>query len=182
MSFGKLLAAGRSFIGGQGVGRYRLDPGLSLPNFTSPKNPFARPPRDEEAQTVNSEAPAQNLPNQAADTEARAASTSKLSNDEVRVSVRSNMRDALASRMRKLNPIKSFAVSRSKQTFAHARSLERPVQGELSLERVRVVRNDLADADLEVLPPGSARRERKTLPEEGAWRRLAARVFGTETT
>lgn len=30
--------------------------------------------------------------------------------------------------------------------------LERPVQAELSLDRIRVVRNDLSDSDLEIVP------------------------------
>jgi hypothetical protein len=64
------------------------------------------------------------------------------------------------------------------------------VQGELSLDRIKVVRNDLSDADLEVVgakpsplaavnapAPRSAERA-----ESGAlaWRRLAARVCGVD--
>jgi hypothetical protein len=46
-----------------------------------------------------------------------------------------------------------------------------PVQGELSLDKVKVVRGDLAHADLEVV--------RANEPSSAAWRNLTARVFGT---
>jgi len=182
MSFGKLLAAGRSFVGGQGVGRYRLNPGARLPKFISPKNPFAQPPKDAVVQTVSSEAPAQNLPNQDADTGARAASVNSFSKDAARVSVRSKFRIPFVGGARKLNPLQLFSRRRAKPRSAEPRVDEKPVQGELSLERVRVVRNDLADADLDGSSPGGVRGGRKPSPGEGAWGRLSARVFGTETT
>ena len=63
-----------------------------------------------------------------------------------------------------------------------------PVQGELSLDRVRVVRNDLRDADLEVVPAGerAARAKLAGAPHdeakpglaEGRWGRVANRIFG----
>src|SRR6478735_2830695 len=40
MKFGKLLASGKSWAGGNGIGRYQMRDGLHLPKFISPKNPF----------------------------------------------------------------------------------------------------------------------------------------------
>jgi len=66
------------------------------------------------------------------------------------------------------------------------------VQGELSLDRIKVVRNDLSDADLEVVPakvpsaaasPGPASRlERKDGPVESGWARATVSLFGTGKT
>jgi hypothetical protein len=61
----------------------------------------------------------------------------------------------------------------------------KPVQGELSLERVKVVRNDLSDADLEVVrvrasAPAATAGVEQTVNGQNAWGRLATRVFGTD--
>ena len=66
------------------------------------------------------------------------------------------------------------------------------VQGELSLDRIKVVRNDLSDADLEVVPakapsavasPGPASLlERKDGPAESGWGRATATLFGAGKT
>jgi len=45
--------------------------------------------------------------------------------------------------------------SRKASKPAISRFSKPPVQGELSLDRVKVVRNDLSDADLEVIPARS---------------------------
>jgi hypothetical protein len=61
------------------------------------------------------------------------------------------------------------------------------VQGELSLEGVRVVRNDLSDSDLEIVPakplapPGKepvTSSTAKDLANETAWARMTGRIFG----
>jgi len=42
MSLGRLLATGKSLVGGQDrMSRYRLDKQMRLPKFVSPRNPFA---------------------------------------------------------------------------------------------------------------------------------------------
>lgn len=59
-----------------------------------------------------------------------------------------------------------------------------PVQGEFGLTMVRVVRNDLADADIEVVQPDAAagqvgERAKDDKRQQGfAWRRWASRLFG----
>jgi hypothetical protein len=67
-----------------------------------------------------------------------------------------------------------------------------PVQGELSLDRIRVVRNDLSDADLEVVPartptaPASSgpalRTGERAGVAESTWGRVTAGFFGAGKT
>ena len=65
-----------------------------------------------------------------------------------------------------------------------------PVQGELMLERVKVVRNDLHEADLELVSPiagaGAAQPAGRAsaAPEAArvAWQRITARLFGVRRT
>jgi hypothetical protein len=66
------------------------------------------------------------------------------------------------------------------------------VQGELSLERIKVVRNDLSDADLEVVPARASSAPAATAPAprliekaEGAktaWGRVTSRILGAGRT
>src|SRR6185312_12504505 len=56
--------------------------------------------------------------------------------------------------MKKLNPLKYLPTP--KPTARHvlrAKVARTPVQAELSLEKVKVVRNDLSDTDLEIMAP-----------------------------
>jgi len=62
-----------------------------------------------------------------------------------------------------------------------------PTQGELSLDMVKPVRNDLSDADLEVVPRGQRPAENEiSAPTERhetvgyLWSRLSARIFRTQ--
>jgi hypothetical protein len=62
-----------------------------------------------------------------------------------------------------------------------------PIQTELSLDKVKVVRNDLSDADLEVVPVTTAKGLLGNSPPaqvtalrgrmNGSWNRLTARLF-----
>jgi hypothetical protein len=63
-----------------------------------------------------------------------------------------------------------------------------PVQGELSLDKIRVVRNDLSDADLEVVPARTPTARASAGPAlrtgeragaaESTWGRVTAGIFG----
>jgi hypothetical protein len=67
-----------------------------------------------------------------------------------------------------------------------------PVQGELSLDKIKVVRNDLSDADLEVIAakvpaaPASSEPALQTAKEVGVaesrWRGATAGLFGAGKT
>lgn len=97
----------------------------------------------------------------------------------------------------KLNPFDLFKRPGPKP--AAARLDRRPVQTELSLERVKVVRNDLTDADLEVVTPRPVKSAKglslpappahavpvmvtAAAPERTAWGRLSSRLFGAGQT
>ena len=121
MNLGKLLGAGKSFFGGNGVVAYRENKRVYLPKFNSPKNPFTSKPA--------AAAPA--VPGAA-------------------VKSRTALAPAVARPVRatnwaeKLNPFRAPQPTRLAPVLA--------VQTELSLEAVKVVHNDLADADIEVVP------------------------------
>lgn len=183
MSFGKLLAAGKSFAGGQNMERYRVNSRVLLPKFISQQNPFTQLPNKEaSARTVIPVTTAQCLPEQAAEAGARAASSNDCVKSAARASVWSRAGLWLAGCARKLNPLKLFNRRVSQPKSVIPRFGKEPVQGELSLEQVRVMRNDLSDADLEVVPAGAAGGANKQSRAGGAWGRLATRIFDAETT
>ncbi len=162
MNFGKLLAASRSMMPGYETGRYRMRERFHLPQFIAPKNPFTAdataaesvspPIRSESSPVVSVVTRSQQLARLLALGVARAGELLK--------------RGALWC----LDHNPFSAIGRP-----HLPSIPRfgrpAVQGELSLEKLQVLRGDLAHADLEV-----ANRE----PASGAgWRALASRVFGS---
>jgi hypothetical protein len=138
--------------------RYRL------PKFGSASNPFAAPasaPEEETAETPSDVAPKhqryQKSPAEFA--AARLKETKKLPVDPaagVKETSRPPARDATVRTrtgrwMDKLNPLFWFSRRREEPRSAITRFSEAPVQGELSLDRVRVVRNDLSEADVEII-------------------------------
>ena len=78
--------------------------------------------------------------------------------------------------------------------FTSRPTLRADSKGQLSLEFVRVVRNDLSDADLELAPvrpttpvptpppAGPSTPMAAVEPEPSRWSRFTARIFGSETT
>lgn len=58
--------------------------------------------------------------------------------------------------LKKLNPLVWFENRKPTEPRASiSRSSKRPVQGELSLDNIKVMRNDLSDADVEIVPARS---------------------------
>lgn len=174
MSFVKLLAAGKSLVGlPDGESRYRADKRARLPKFGSPKNPFASA---EKAATAS--APAMSTQPTAAEKQAwRAASEAKAAG-------------WFSEWGKKLNPL-----SHGSKPAGPARSLaplpaKPSPQGELSLDRVKVLRNDLSDSDLEVVRPPAAKpvspvmamTAAKLEPVGAAWNRLTTKFFGVDQT
>ena len=158
MSFGKLLAAGKSWVGGDGVGRYRMRKHIRLPKFISPRNPFklevgaealvspvAPPPR---VAGVGAAAPANEV-----SWRARGVAGFR----------------RLVGSFREWNPISRIGLRRASAIARYGRS---GIQGELSLDKVKVVRGDLAHTDLEAIPVGSSG-NRVAGP---AWKNLTARM------
>lgn len=154
MNLGKLLAAGKSLVPGHKGIAYRFDK-VSLPKFVSPKNPFVKLEKQNAPAENGAVSSAQNEP---------AAKTQKLP----------AVKKSAPTWASKLNPIAIFHP----QSQATNKSAM-PVQAELSLEKVRVLRNDLSDADVEVVPLKSNTTSAPDLPPaEKPWEFLGERLFG----
>lgn len=157
MSFGRLLAAGKSLMPGGMAGRYQMHENLRLPRFISPRNPFA------------AETTAEESTSQAAKLEERGDVVSAVT--PIRKLSAALGRTGEATKRVALwcldhNP---FSAIGRPQLPTLPRFGKPPVQGELTLENVKVVRGDLAHADLEVVAKGG--------PAKLGMRKLTARVF-----
>jgi hypothetical protein len=167
MNLGKLLGAGKSIIGGDKPAAYREDKRFYLPQFVSPKNPFASPaspPLSEPSKAAAPESigPARKLAPPPVKTEKMPAVAA---------------RDATARAttcVSKLNPASLFGAAP-----ATANKNMTPVQVELSLEKVKVVHNDLTDADVEVVPMKSRPARELSTPQAAkkSWADLGERIM-----
>lgn len=181
MSFGRLLAAGRSLIGLRtGESRYRENKQARLPKFISPKNPFA-PAEKSSAPTVAVETAKPVIVPAITELEKPATLKAQPAPTSARCS------NWLGGLRGKLNPFGSrgSTAKPAKSVAGAAR------QGELALERVQVVRNDLSDAECKVgqpqpkaVPglPVMSMTMGKFEPVGAAWNRLAAKFIGTDQT
>jgi hypothetical protein len=166
MNLGKLLGAGKTFFGGGGSIAYRENKRIYLPKFNAERNPFTPKPAESapvmapavvpaaEKLSAPVAAPAQKIP-------VFAAPQPKLP-----------MPARATSWTDKLNPFRTPPPARPIPPSA--------VQVELSLEAVKVVHNDLADADIEIVPVKSrtvAQPEAPMLPPARAsWEFLGERL------
>jgi hypothetical protein len=130
MNLGKLLGAGKTFFVGGGTAQYRLHKRIALPKFNEGKNPFLAKPV-EPVSAVAPEVKKVSVP--------VAAKTQKISTMPAVAAAK----PARAGWTTKLNP---FRAPEPVAPPAMA------VQPEFSLDTVKVVHNDLADADIEIVP------------------------------
>jgi hypothetical protein len=184
MSLLRLLAAGKSLVGMKESGtRYHLTSQRLLPQFGTGKNPFSNPHRMETEPTEGHKP------------ENGAGNAAPLRNQEdstPRQEANIQQCDALPPRRQaaflgrwKTKLVGLFA-KRPRNTAPAAvspRSIRHPVQSELALDRIRVVRNDLSDADVEVVSAKMARAASKPAAKEAdrtnkAFERATARVVG----
>ena len=92
--------------------------------------------------------------------------------------------------IKKLNPLAFLHLGRSSGMASRGRVGKSHVQAELSLDRVQVVRNDLRDTDLEIVPgrlmgmPSGASPilMNSARPDTKGWSRLATQLMGVEQT
>jgi hypothetical protein len=127
MNLGKLLGAGKTFFGGSGLVAYRQNKRVYLPKFNSEKNPFTPKPAE---------------PAPAAKPVAKEVSASVAAKAHTR-SPLAVAKSARGEWTTKLNPFRApEPVAPPPVT----------VQPEFSLDTVKVVHNDLADADIEIVP------------------------------
>ena len=163
MNLGKLLGAGKSFISGGKPVAYREDKRFYLPQFVSPKNPFVSP----DAPGASAEPPKTPAP-----AKKRALPRDKTGKMPVVAARGATPRAAIW--VSKLNPASIFGAAP-----LVANSNPPPVQVELSLERVKVVHNDLTDAEVEVVPLKSRpAREPAPMPAvKKSWTDLGERIM-----
>ena len=130
MNLGKLLFAGKSVVNGNKAVEYRENKRVCLPKFVSPKNPFTpkTPLENNSAAAING-----SVPQVSKAQPAQAISRSP---------------KFLSSWTGRLNPASAWRGLREEP-----QNDSRPaVQVELSLDTVKVIHNDLSDADVEVVP------------------------------
>jgi hypothetical protein len=164
MSLGKLLTSGKCLVGLQDAeGRYEMRTKNLLPKFGSDKNPFSRTKPQSLQSSVVEKIP----------TIARTMTTAEITAAQLKETKRlpvvtaikttEPMISKVALPARALGWLKEWTKQarllsgkfrrRSKTTPPAALpSGKAPVQVELSLDKIKVVRNDLSDGDLEVVP------------------------------
>lgn len=173
MNLGKLLAAGKSIKNGRGTVSYRESKRVYLPKFISPKNPFNDVAKSEPAESIKT-APAQITASPAIEkSESKTQKLPVVSAKPVRTT----------NWIGKFNPVSIWHSAEEKKTPPQ------PVQAELSLEKIKVVHNDLTDVDVEVVPIKSRTNNPVSEPafspvvgvEAGKnfWNRLDEKFFGT---
>jgi len=179
MSLLRLLTAGKSLIGLKDTSEYRVSRHRLLPKFASKKNPFRATTRPEPGRgaaiTAPEEAVADGGRRNDPSTIQGELRTAGSPAPTVAPAPRAEVRSA-GSRIRGRFKLADWLFNRdSKPQRATMAKLGKPlVQAELGLERVKVVRNDLSDSDLEVVPaPVSA------VMAEGSSRKASANQVGT---
>ena len=160
MSLLKLLTSGKSLVGlRDSASRYRMSNQKLLPKFGSGKNPFQRSPNGELAPAVveSSGVEAQTTLSTEKDRGQDKEKTGGESLLRLGTSKCRNLAAALQSRWAsQLTALLSRPAARPAKVAVRVFG-KPPVQGELSLDRIKVVRNDLSDADLEVVAVKSPR-------------------------
>ena len=163
MNLAKLLAAGKSVVNGCEAISYRANKHVFLPKFGPVQNPFQSPASAEAAKPAPEAAAA--LIQKVTPVAAKTQKISPWPPGPTRAT----------SWAGKLNPVSLWrgapAVEETRQ----------PVQSELSLDAVKVVHNDLSDADVVVVPVKSHPMDSAAIPKlpppSRPWEFLAERMF-----
>jgi hypothetical protein len=209
MSLLRLLTTGKSLVGLKNLeSRYRLTTQRLLPQFGPTRNPFSSNGKSEPAQT-EARVPGDDVGKGAAaegsgSTDSRGATPAALpSGAQNRMASTSavirRFTEALRLRAEVLlggckgklkGMIGRVRVNEAKPAIP--RFPKPPVQGELSLDKIKVMRNDLSDADLEVIAgraptaPAISEPALQTDKEVGVagsrWGGATARLFGAGKT
>jgi len=150
MSLVRLLTTGKSLTGvDPATNRYRMRSRFLLPKFGSDKNPFTQPaavPRAAVQETTPAQIAAANL-KETRRLPATVAVELKTSGDQPVSGTFGRIREWL----RRRNPLARWPRRNREPKAAIPRFNKSPIQVELSLDSVKVVRNDLNDADLEIV-------------------------------
>jgi hypothetical protein len=165
MNLGKLLVAGKSIINGRADISYRANKNVYLPKFGLAHNPF-KPSTGAEPVGLDAEIVAAPISKAVAPVAAKFEKSPALASKPARAT----------GWKAKLNPMAMLRGPTPAASTAPA-----PVQSELSLDSVRVVHNDLSDADVEVVPIKSRTAGETSAPvlppPTRSWEFLAERMF-----
>jgi hypothetical protein len=164
MNLGKLLAAGKNLVNGRGSMAYRESKQTYLPKFGPPKNPFTS--------STQSDPTRGPLENPVALVE-KVNIANPVNAQKIPAPPQSSK--TLATWTTKLNPMAMLhGAQGNEKTFSR-----QAVQPELSLDSVKVVHNDLTDADVEIVPIKS--RPEKIVPDlppaRKSWEILGERLM-----
>jgi hypothetical protein len=213
MSLLRLLTTGRSLVGlRNGESPYRLSQQRFVPNFGKKPNPFRATTLPEPVRTV-ALTPQNATTKLQVPTPPAASTAPEGGSGEAALPVAAMAKEPAQSRPIQVSWLKrTWAGMRSRFGRREkpaaprvARAVKPVVQGELSLEGVQVVRNDLRDSDLEIVPAQEARPTPKPaastepgsmsrMPEpilvarsaagagRTAFSRMSARLFGVAKT
>jgi hypothetical protein len=206
MSLLRLLTAGKSLVGLKDTGNhYNVASRVSLPKFASKKNPFRASTRPEAGPLPGEEVPSPPkltednfvTPRNCDNSSPASPTTSPLEGAPLQTVAQSSFEVAKSptqhARTRSPSRWAAFLPWTRPKTEKSAipRFEKAMIQGELSLESVKVVRNDLSDSDLEVVPtkPVAAPQPKPTQPvtpnaraNESPWERLTGRFLGAGKT
>jgi hypothetical protein len=165
MSLVRLLKSGKCLTDlKNSTSVYRMRRASLLPKFGSDKNPFTP---TAPAQLIQIDAP---IETERRDTPAAdagksqqgrpisvAAPSSGRPEDAARPALSGRRPGRIRRWSRKLNPLNWWTGRKPVRNPAIPDFAKGPVQGELSLDNIRVVRNDLCDADVDIVPAKPSR-------------------------
>ena len=170
MNLGKLLGAGKSFISGGKPAAYRTDKRVYLPQFVSPKNPFT--PASTPATPAELPKPAGKAP---VALMKKTTTLPWMKTRKLPVIAPKPGPVRATTWASKLNPVSLFRTAPAAVDKGVA-----TVQAELSLEKVKVVHNDLSDADVEIVPMKSRPASGPVAdapPAKRSWEALGERIM-----
>jgi hypothetical protein len=146
MNLGKLLGVGKSFFGADPMAAYRLNKRACLPKFNEGRNPFA----------PKTAAAAANAPAVSVSPKAEVTVPTPVNAQPKKIPAYANPpKIAQAAPPPVVKPARPGWTTRLNPFRAPEADLAQPprvVQPEFTLDTVKVVHNDLADADVEIVP------------------------------
>lgn len=202
MSLGKLLTTGKSLVGLHNSGaRYQMRKG-ALPKFESSKNPFATRSHEEVTERepqlpkltdaeiaapgsacVPPASPSKLTPAEVAASKLKKTQALPVLGAKAEAPARNPEPVAATPKpapvvdgwLKKINPLVWLGSRKTEQPKAAVpRFGKGPVQGELSLDNIKVMRNDLSEADVELVPMKARRPKVAPMPEPIAMEASAA--------
>jgi len=190
MSMMPLLSASRSLVGSRDLGKqYRMTDPKSLPKFGSKKKKAARgEPEARQNVAEKPQTPSGLEKHQTPNTNLQRNTKLQTPNSQAEAGSTVERRGLLGTWLAGLK--KAFGRSERVRNAAIPRFSARPVQCELSLDNVKVLRNDLSDTDFEVIAK-PAQPEKPKTPEarpqpaqanrENIWGRVTALLGAGQT-